>query len=226
MYPKTIGKLTILRRGSPVPRKSHFDRGLNRGWMVLCRCECGTEKWILEEHVKNGHTRSCGCVRKQTSSERRYKHGDTVAGKGSGKRKCSVEYNTWSGMKERCYNAASKYYKYYGGRGIELCPRWLESFNNFLADMGRRPSPKHSIDRIDNDGNYEPGNCHWATRLEQAANKRSTRKLTLNGETHHLRDWSSVTGIKRATISNRLFSGWTVEEALTTPVGGSRRTPA
>lgn len=128
-------------------------------------------------------------------------------------------YHTWINMKQRCYRPNSKAYKYYGGRGIEVCPRWKSSFYHFYEDMGDRPSPKHQIDRIDNDGDYEPENCRWVIQKRQANNKRNNRLLTLDGVTKTLADWSRVLGIKQSTLTQRLNAyNWTVEKTLTKPV--------
>lgn len=127
-----------------------------------------------------------------------------------------AEYSTWKEMKRRCYNPSASYYHCYGGRGITVCQRWLESFASFLADMGEKPSPKHSIDRIDNDGNYEPANCRWATPIEQAQNTTHAKRITFNNETMSLSAWARKIGIDDAALSSRLRRGWTLEMALTT----------
>jgi hypothetical protein len=120
-------------------------------------------------------------------------------------------------MRARTRYARGRSFADYGARGIRVCARW-ESFSNFLADMGSRPSSRHSLERIDNDGHYEPGNCKWATLAEQARNRRNNRRLTYAGETLTLVDWSERTNITKATIWERLRRGWSVERALTTPV--------
>jgi hypothetical protein len=129
-------------------------------------------------------------------------------------------------MKARCENTNTRSYPNYGGRGISVCTRWRDSFETFLADMGPRPSSTHSIDRIDNEGNYEPGNCRWATVDIQANNKRRTIVLTFDGRTQPLTAWASEVGIARDTLNARLRSyGWDVERALTTPVTRSQCLP-
>jgi len=127
------------------------------------------------------------------------------------------EYILWAGMKDRCQNAHGRHFPGWGGRGIKVCERW-HKFENFFADMGPRPSTKHSLDRIDNDGNYEPGNCRWATWTEQASNRRNNDMVQFRGETRTLNEWSRVLGIGQGTLWHRLYtSKWSVDEALGTP---------
>jgi hypothetical protein len=135
------------------------------------------------------------------------------------------EYRAWDEMIKRCYNTNRRYYAAYGGRGITVCARWRHSYENFLADVGRRPSPQHSLDRKDNNGHYEPGNVRWATKQEQAQNTRNVeraKRITFGGHTRTFREWAEATGIGMTLIINRLKLGWSVEEALTTPVRGNR----
>jgi hypothetical protein len=121
-------------------------------------------------------------------------------------------------MHKRCYNPNWKQYADYGGRGIKVCDRWRKSYANFLADIGRRPSPNHSLDRIDHDGDYSPENCRWATAVEQARNRRMARMLTYGGETMCLSAWAERYSLRAQTLGRRLRAGWDAERALTTPV--------
>ncbi|CAB4132515.1 hypothetical protein UFOVP253_29 [uncultured Caudovirales phage] len=139
-------------------------------------------------------------------------HGMGTRSKGA---KLNPEYTAWCAMKSRCYNPNNNRYYRYGGRGIKVCERWEHSFKNFLADMGLKPTPSHTVERLSSDLDYSPENCVWATRIEQANNKSSNHLLTLNGETHTVIEWSRKTGINVKTIYTRLNRGFTDKQALT-----------
>jgi hypothetical protein len=126
------------------------------------------------------------------------------------------ERRIWLSMLARCYNETHKHYSHYGGRGIKVCTRWKNDFDAFLKDMGRRPSDRSTIDRIDNDGNYTPENCRWVSYKTNLRNKGNNLRLTHNGETLTLAEWAERTGISRITIGARLRKGWTTDKALTT----------
>lgn len=133
------------------------------------------------------------------------------------------EFYVWCSMRQRCYNPKHEAYGDYGGRGIKVCLRWLLSFSDFLSDVGKRSTPAHTLEREDNDGNYEPSNAGWATRIAQARNRRSSHYLTHEGLTLTIAEWSEITGTQRSTISIRLKNGWSVEQALSN-VDRRRRT--
>lgn len=199
---QVFGRLTAIRR---IGQKHN-----NAIWE--CLCVCGNICTVNKGHLGQD-TNSCGCLRKELSGQRLRKHG----------LKKSIEYEVWTWMKSRCLNPHNKRYRDYGGRGIRVCERWSNSFENFLQDMGPRPTSSHSIDRIDNSGDYAPENCRWATRFEQVYNRRNNVKITLDGVTMSPLGWSERTGIKIPTIMYRLKQNWTPHEALTRPVIARRR---
>lgn len=168
-------------------------RSTRRGVSWRCRCDCGAEVVVHSHHLRTGHTTSCGCLKRELTVARFTTHGLS--------NRCT-EWSIWTGMRQRCNDPNSPQYPYYGGRGITISPAW-DDFATFFADMGPRPSPRHSIDRIDNDGPYAPGNCRWATRQEQRRNRRDSITLTHEGRTLALVDWAKELGIKYKTLHFR-----------------------
>lgn len=164
-----------------------------------CVCDCGGKKVVSGYKLKTFHVKSCGCLIKQSG------------------RSFHPNYKSWSSMRGRCLDGNNMGFKNYGGRGISICERW-SSFELFVKDMGVRPSKKHSLGRINNDGNYEPSNCRWETAREQANNRRNNVTLTARGETKTIQQWCRHNGWEQSLIYYRLKRGWTEERACTQPL--------
>lgn len=166
--------------------------------------KCSYCEDISEKRVSHANQESCGCQQRRLQSASHIKHGMHE----------SPEYYTWEAMKQRCDNSKHKAYGRYGGRGIKVCPRW-QTFENFFEDMGQRPSPQHSLDRIDNNGDYCPENCRWADRKTQSRNKRNNRILTINGISRNIVEWSEQPeAAKYETICSRIRVGWSDRDAV------------
>lgn len=161
---------------------------------VLCLCDCGKRKTILLKDILSGKTQSCTCLQRENKYTTHKMTGTT-------------EYRIYNNMISKCYRKNGKSYKYYGARGIRVCKRWLDKFENFYLDMGDRPSLKHSLDRINNNGNYEPNNCRWATAIQQAANKRTGIRYKIysyDNKTMNLTDWAKYFNINYQTLHTRI----------------------
>jgi hypothetical protein len=186
---------------------SHRSKGGHWAWN--CKCDCGTEAKILGTRLIKGKTTSCGCYKREWSKEKHTTHG----------MRHHKLYPVYDSMKRRCYNPNDKGYINYGGRGITVCDEWLTDPSTFFKWAFLSGYEEGlSIDRINNDGNYEPGNCRWASRSEQLNNTRVNHLITFNGETHTITQWSRITGINKGTLRDRIEAGWSEERALTTPV--------
>ena len=199
---KIFGRLTVVSR-------ENNDKWGHSKW--LCICICGKKTVCHIANLRSGSTQSCGCFNKEKTREVCTTHGY-----------CGTKiYHIWDGIIQRCTNPKASSYKIYGGRGIKVCQRW-NKFENFLNDMGDRPTDEHQIDRINNDGDYSPDNCKWSTKKQQARNKRNNRLITHNGKTLCIAAWGEKTGICRKVITYRLKAGWSINKTLTTPTGKYR----
>jgi hypothetical protein len=194
---QTFGHVTALRRAKV---RSDLTE-ISRNW--ICKCACGKEVAVQASDLVRGRKKSCGCKRTARGVESaKHRHGMSY----------SAEYAAWISMGRRCTYEKNIRYQCYGGRGIMVCERWAD-FRNFIADMGPRPSPDHSLDRYPNkDGNYEPGNVRWATRVEQARNKRNNRLITIEGRTECATAWEKELGVPKGIIIRRVSSGTTLSE--------------
>lgn len=176
----------------------------------LCRCDCGTERITMAKSLRQRATRSCGCLLRERTVERCTIHGHSA-------RSRTRTYRSWREAKTRCFNPKAARFKLYGGRGITMCEEWKNDFTVFLRDMGFRPEGT-SLDRFpDQDGNYEPGNCRWATPKEQQRNLPKNIFLTLSGETLCVAAWAERLGISYSTIYWRIEHKWTPEQILSAP---------
>lgn len=167
--------------------------------MMFCRCDCGGTTLSTAHHLRDGASKACGCARKETMRKFSTKHGYSLH---NGKQR--RVYKIWKAMRRRCQKPKDSSYRLYGGRGITVCERWLK-FENFLADMMEPPTANHSIERKNNNGNYEPGNCVWATQKEQASNQRTNWHVTLGGVEMTVAEATRRTGLKHARIYKFLY---------------------
>lgn len=192
-----LGECVYLDDASPVVYGQRRRR-------ALFKCQCGNEFIAIIDFVKRGHTTGCGCLTGFLNKRRKVVIHENRA-----------EYRTWIAIKTRCYNQKVKSYKDYGARGIKICERWNNSFDDFLSDMGKRPTRNHSIERLRNDGDYEPGNCKWATIIEQARNRRNNVFIEHNGISKCVTDWANDIGVSQEVLWHRLNTGMSPQEALT-----------
>lgn len=192
---QSFGRLTVTGRADS-PGKPRWN----------CTCSCGAACTPSGSNLRHGLAKSCGCIREEVRRTPKWAGAKVAAHQG--------EYNSWTNARRRCENPRDKYYPLYGGRGIRMCEAWRNDFAAFLSDMGEKPGPQHTIDRIDNDGPYANDNCRWATKREQVLNRRCTRWLTINGEKIALADAARRFGIQPRTLYARVRSGWTDHEAV------------
>lgn len=195
-----FGRLFVIDRDHNPHRK-------HRASFYECECDCGKRVVVRHDHLRGGLSTSCGCLRNELHRRRLVTHGRTSA----------PEYGVWSKIRGRCRNPFDAAFDDYGGRDITLDPRW-DDFAAFYRDMGPRPSSEHWIERRDNDGPYSPDNCYWATKNEQANNKRNTVWIEYRGRQITLTDAVRLTGFRRKTLRERIRRGWTGEQIIETPV--------
>ena len=216
--PNKVIDLTGRRFGRlVVTEKMESDKHGSPKW--LCVCDCGASKIVTGPHLRNGVTKSCGCLRRETVGARSAEIARRIGhdNKKHGMRGTRL-YNIWRGVKARCLNPNSKYYDRYGGRGITIHQEWVDSFEVFMEwSMANGYRDDLTLDRKDNDGPYSPANCRWATMKEQANNRRSNRLVTFNGQTKTVAQWAAEKGVNRDMILRRLDAGWSIEKALTEP---------
>lgn len=194
-----FGELTVVRRG---------PNGAGRNTRWLCRCSCGNETLVFSGNLTRGFTTSCGCTRMEKTASKLATHRETK----------TRLYQIWYNMKTRCNNPNSRQYVYYGGRGISVCEVWekYENFRKWAMDSGY--SDELTIERLDVNGDYEPNNCEWVTRKQQANNKRANRYIEFGGERRTVAEWADNLGMDKRALWDRLFvQKWSVERALTTP---------
>jgi len=186
----TFGKLRVSKRhGTSKSKKALWK----------CECECGGFTIVTTQDLKSGHTKSCGCLSVEATKSRSLKHGLST----------NNLFFAWNSMKERCFNPNNKSYANYGGRGIRVCEEWKEDFQTFYNYVSQLPhfgEEGYSLDRINNDGNYEPGNVKWSTHKEQCGNRRNNIRVEINGETHTLAEWSEISGVNYGTLYYRYMN--------------------
>ena len=201
---KKYGRLTVIERAEDYISPKGIR---HRKWN--CRCECGSTKPVRQTELLQGKTKSCGCLQKEQATKR-----ITQRSKKHGKKGTKL-YNVWKSMKQRCLNPNDKSYHNYGGRGITICDEWARDFQTFF-DWSIRHGYREglSIDRINNDQGYEPGNCQWTTVEKQNKNTRQNHHMTIRGETKTIAEWCNFYGVSRSTVYSRLARGQTPEEAL------------
>jgi len=194
---------------------SHRTTRRSKHYFWKCLCDCGETALVDAGNLKSGNSRSCGCERKRRTIEAKTTHGHTRGGIET------AEFTTWKSMVQRCRDPNTKSYRHYGGRGITVCARWAASFEAFLEDMGPKPSPDHSIERERVNEGYSPENCKWATRSEQARNRRDRATIIIDGIETSLADKCDELSLPYHTIWQRINRlNWSAEKALTEPIRG------
>jgi hypothetical protein len=199
MIGKEFGKWTVLEEVEKRNNKRAF----------MCRCDCGKKYVVMGDNLRNGTSVWCMSCSSKIKGTKHNTHGMTY----------TRVFKIWAGMVQRCTKPYHIAYKSYGAKGVKVCPEWENSFEVFLKDMGEPPTEDHQIDRINNNGNYEPGNCRWASRKVQQNNRSNNVLITFKGETHSIAEWSKLVGIGETTLHWRMKAGWSHEKVLSTPTG-------
>lgn len=194
---EVYGRLKVISRDGVI--------GQQAAWK--CQCDCGNVVTVASYQLGSGNTKSCGCLQKERAAVTKTTHGLSD----------SKEYRTWQAMRTRCTNENRDNYSHYGGRGIEVCSRWMNSFEAFYADMGPAPSTNHSIERNDVDGPYDPSNCRWATQKEQMRNTSRSSSVYWNGRSMTISELAELTSVDYDLLQARLARGWSVEDAVLRP---------
>lgn len=202
---RRYGRLTVIAKAANLGQKVRWE----------CKCDCGETTIVFGMNLASKNTKSCGCLLKEQPNSAQRTHGEGY--------KRTPEYVAWTQMKNRCFNPHATRYANWGGRGISVCKAWADSFETFLNDVGRRPTHEHSLDRRDNSKDYEPGNVRWATPTEQNRNSSGNRRLTYQGLTKTLSEWAELYHMRVKTLWSRIDRGWSVEDALETPVAVARK---
>jgi hypothetical protein len=184
------------------------DESSKKGVRWWCICECGNKKSIASIGLLSGKIRSCGCLRRENTRKMKLTHGHSV------NKKQSPEYRSYLKARSRCHDPKDKQYKDYGARGIFMCDEWRNSFENFIVDMGPKPNPRLTLERIDNEGPYVGWNCKWDTQKHQANNRRSSRLITFQNKTQTQQQWAEELGLNPHTLGARIRKGWPLERAL------------
>jgi hypothetical protein len=201
-----FGRLTVVA----INCRKKYPCG-STGYMWRCVCDCGKETIVEGRALKAGITKSCGCLVVEVTRARSAKHGFAT------RKNMAPEYHPWNSMMQRCLNPKSDSYYLYGARGITVCDRWRD-IREFIKDMGARPGPQYSLDRIDNNKGYIPGNVRWALAKNQANNRRDNRLIEYRGKLKSIQSHCDECGIGRGAFSTRILKGWSVDKALSTPV--------
>lgn len=196
---KRFGRLMVI---------DEYDRPYSGAYRYLCKCDCGNEVVVWGCSLRAGHSRSCGCYKRDTTIARNTKY----------KKEDKILYSTWKGMRQRCNDKNHIRYNRYGGRGIQVCNEWNDYMKFYYWSIENGYEKGKQLDRINNDADYTPNNCRWVTAFENNNNKNNVKRFEIEGVVHTLSEWCQIYNIKKSTVRARLRRGWDIEKALTTPL--------